>query len=357
MQRLRFQLKLWVAGLLFLCIAAAAHGDVGLLLEQPIGRLGSISASGHAAIYLSRVCAASPTQLRRCAPGEDGVVISSFGRADRYYWTAIPLVPYLYAVERVEEIPDRVDAATELRLRDAYRRKYLESVAPDGPHGAAPLNQWGQLVGSAYDRRIYIFELPTSAAQDDRLIEKLNADPNRQAQYNFFFRNCANFAQSVLNFYYPHSVRRSFTADLGLLTPKQTAKSFVSYARHHEGLQFSAFVIPQVPGKIHRSGKAYGVLEALLKKKQYVIPLAIWQPYVAIAMAGTYLARGRFNPEWHAVVLNQSEDVAALTQDAPSPVGTAKPARVETVSMRSAGANRYRNCDSGHCGEPVDAAE
>lgn len=346
-----------MATILFVCATVAAQGGVGLLLEQPIGRLGSISASGHAAIYLSRVCAASPTRLRRCAPGEDGVVISSFGRADPYYWTAIPLVPYLYAVEHVGEIPDRIDAATELRLRDTYRRKYLESVAPDGPHGATPLSQWGQLVGSAYDRRIYIFALPTSAAQDDRLIEKLNASPNQQAQYNFFFHNCANFAQSVLNFYYPHSVHRSFTADLGLLTPKQTAKSFVSYARHHERLQFSAFVIPQVPGKIHRSGKAYGVLEALLKKKQYVVPLAILEPYVAIAMAGTYLARGRFNPEWHAVVLNQSEDVAALMQDVPPAAGKAKPAGVETVSMRSVNPNRYRTCVSDHCGEPADAAE
>lgn len=320
--------------MLLVFATAAAQADVGLLLEQPMGRLGSISASGHSAIYLSRVCAQTPTRLRRCRPGEDGVVISSFGRADGYFWTAIPLMPYLYAVERMDEIPQRIDAATERRLRDSYRRKYLESVAPDRPNGAVPLNQSGQLVGSAYDRRIYVFELPTSPAQDDRLIEELNAHPNKQAQYNFFFRNCANFAEFMLNFYYPHSVHRSFTTDFGSLTPKQTAKSFVSYARHHKELQLSAFVIPQVPGKIHRSGKAYGIIEALRKKKQYVIPLAIWEPYVAAVLVGTYLTRGRFNPEWHVVVLHQSEDVAALMRNAiPPPNGKVRTGRVETVSV------------------------
>ncbi len=46
-----------------------------------------------------------------------------------------------------------------------------------------------------------------------------------------------------------------------------------------------------------------------------MIPLAIWEPYVAAVLVGTYLARGRFNPEWRVVLLNQSEDVAALMQD------------------------------------------
>ena len=322
----------WIVFLVLLaCAGGAARADVGLLLEQPIGRLGAISSSGHSAIYLSRVCAASPTRLRRCQPGENGVVISSFGRVDPYFWTAIPLLPYLYAVENPEEIPRSVDAATVLRLRDRYRRVHLESVAPDGPGGAVPRGHWDQLVGGAYDRKVYIFELPTTPAQDDQFIKKLNATRNSSAEYSLFFHNCANFAAFVLNFYYPHSVRRSFIADLGLMTPKHTAKSMVSYAHHHPNLRFSTFIIPQVRSEIHRSGHVYGVLEALLKKKQYVIPLAIWQPYLAVAMAGAYLARGRFNPARHAIMLNGSDTAEALLRD-PNPPALPKPRPPDIVT-------------------------
>ncbi len=273
-----------------------AHADIGLVLEQPIGHLGRLTGAGHVAIYLSRVCAASPTSLRRCMPGEYGVVISRYNQADRYDWTAIPLVPYLYAVDRPKDIPASMDAVTLERLRTRYRRKYLKNLLPDDPDGKVLYKNWSQLMGSAYDRKIHVFETQTTAAQDDLLIQYLNARVSK-GHFNLLFRNCANFAESILNFYFPHSVHRSFTADVGLMTPKQTAKSFVSYAKHHKNLRLSVFTIPQVPGKIHRSGRQYGVIEAMVKKKQYVIPLAVWQPYFTVALIGTYLTRGRFNPE------------------------------------------------------------
>jgi hypothetical protein len=34
---------------------------------------------------------------------------------------------------------------------------------------------WTQLLGAAYERRIYAFRFETTEAQDDALIEKLNA--------------------------------------------------------------------------------------------------------------------------------------------------------------------------------------
>ena len=51
------------------------------------------------------------------------------------------------------------------------------------------------------------------------------------SHFNLFFHNCANFSEMVLNFYYPHSVHRNFIADLGMMTPKQAAKSLVKYSR------------------------------------------------------------------------------------------------------------------------------
>ena len=61
--------------------------------------------TGHAAIYLSDVCAESPTELRPCLPGENGVVLSRYHHIGGYDWLAIPLIPYLYAVDDVSQIP------------------------------------------------------------------------------------------------------------------------------------------------------------------------------------------------------------------------------------------------------------
>ena len=47
-----------------------AHASATLLLEEPYGKLGFFTATGHAAVYLSGVCAETPLVLRPCAPGE-----------------------------------------------------------------------------------------------------------------------------------------------------------------------------------------------------------------------------------------------------------------------------------------------
>jgi hypothetical protein len=134
--------------------APRAGASATLLLEEPYGHLGFFTATGHAAVYLSGVCAKSPVELRPCAPGETGIVISRYDGVDGYDWVAIPLVPYLYAVDRPEDIPLFADARMVLQLRDRYRRQHLRAVAPDGKNGGAPGGNWYELVGSSYDRTI-----------------------------------------------------------------------------------------------------------------------------------------------------------------------------------------------------------
>ncbi|HEX4022294.1 MAG TPA: hypothetical protein VHX63_14210 [Acidobacteriaceae bacterium] len=241
-------------------------------------------------------------------------MISRYSGVDGYDWLAIPLLPYLYAVNRADEIPASIDARGVAQLRDQYRRAHLERFVPDGPDGTMPPGEWTELIGASYSRKMYVFEMESSTVQDDQLIEILNTRPNKR-RFNFLFRNCADFSRSILNLYYPHAVHRSFTADIGLTTPKQIAKSFVSYAHHHQDLQFSTFMIPQVPGQLDRSDKARGVVESLVKSKQYVVPLVVWQPVLTIALMGTYLTRGRFDPSKDAVALDSGDEVPALLQD------------------------------------------
>src|SRR6201998_1600328 len=209
-----------------------AHASATLLLEEPYGKLGFFTATGHAAVYLSGVCAETPLVLRRCAPGETGVVISRYDGISGYDWIAIPLIPYLYAVERPDDVPLFADAKMTAFLRDRYRRKYLEDVAPDAKNGRAPGGNWYELVGSSYDRTIYGYEIATNPEQDEALIRKLNSSAN-ESHFRLVSRNCADFAKDIINFYYPKSLHRSLIADVGMTTPKQMAKMLVKFNRRH----------------------------------------------------------------------------------------------------------------------------
>src|SRR5215469_12406419 len=139
---------LW-AIVLTLGLSAISHASATLLLEEPYGKMGFFTATGHAAVYLSGVCAETPVRLRRCLPGETGAVISRYDGVDGYDWIAMPLIPYLYAVDWPGEVPTFADEQTVARLRDDYRRAHLEEIIPDGPNGSEPKGEWDQLLGTA----------------------------------------------------------------------------------------------------------------------------------------------------------------------------------------------------------------
>ncbi|MGA9981712.1 MAG: hypothetical protein WBQ08_24055, partial [Candidatus Sulfotelmatobacter sp.] len=237
--------------LLSACVPRAG-ASATLLLEEPYGHLGFFTATGHAAVYLSGVCADTPRVLRACTPGETGIVISRYDGVGGYDWVAIPLIPYLYAVERPEDIPLFADARIVLQLRDRYRRQHLREVAPDAANGGIPGGNWYELVGSSYNRTIYGLEIETKPEQDAALIRTLNSSPNR-SHFHLAWRNCADFAKDIINFYHPKALHRSVVADLGITTPKQIAERMIRFSERHPDLQFAKIVMPQIPGSMPRS--------------------------------------------------------------------------------------------------------
>jgi hypothetical protein len=275
--------------------SAPAKANIAVLLEEPYSYDGALAGTGHAAVYLTRVCAETPVKLRLCEAGERGAVISRYHRISGYDWIAIPLVPYLYAVENIDQMPLYADPKLVVFLRDQYRRAYLEEFAPDGPGGETPKGDWYELAGSSYDRTNYGFEIETTRRQDEAFVDWMNTRPNRE-KYNFVSRNCADFVREVLNFYYPKSESRGNIADLFVSTPKHGAKSLVEYARRHPDLEFTHFVIPQVPGTVKRSRPVHGVVESVFRAKKYVLPLAVFHPIIVGGVASVYVVGDRFNP-------------------------------------------------------------
>jgi hypothetical protein len=300
MKRLARVVTFAVAALLAMA-GLPACASVSLLLEQPYGGLGLFNPTGHSAVYLDHVCAASPLELRPCRPGELGVVISRYDDISGYDWIAVPLLPYLYAVESADDIPTTVNREQVSVLRELYRRHELESVAPDLPDGNAPPGNWYELVGSAYDRGIYGFSLATTPEQDAALIAMFNDRRNEQ-RYNGAFRNCADFARTTINFLFPHAIRRNFVADFGLTTPKSVARALTHYASKHPEVQFQVFRVPQIPGSLPRSREVQGVTESLLKR--YGLPLIVLSPIATGVVFVAYLGHGRFDMPRHAPLLD-----------------------------------------------------
>ena len=285
--------------------ASLARASATLLLEEPYGKLGFFTGTGHAAVYLSNVCAETPVKLRPCRPGELGAVISRYDGVGHLDWVAIPLIPYLYAVEKPEEIPLFVDGKVVSFLRNQYRQQHLETIAPDLPSGEAPGGNWYELVGTAYDRTSYAFEIETSPRRDADFIAAYNARPN-VSHFRTVSRNCADFAKDVINFYYPRALHRSVIADVGITTPKQMAKTLEKFSSRHSDLEFNRYVIPQVPGSAARSTAVHGVVESFLKSKKYIVPSAVASPIFGGCVLAVYegTGAGRFDPAKQELVYN-----------------------------------------------------
>lgn len=303
-------LNRWAACLLvLLCSAGVAHASVALLMEEPFGQFGAFNPTGHAAVYLNHVCAVTPTELRRCDPGELGVVISRYHKINHEDWLAVPLVPYLYAVSNVADVPRNATKSEVSQLRAAYWAAYLQQLAPSTRMGEPPAGEWTQLVGSSFDRKIHGFQADTTQQQDDRLIAYFN-DRRDVGHFNLLFHNCADFSRVVLDIYFPHAIHRNFIADLGLTTPKQVAKSLVKYGRKNPDIHMTAFTILQIPGELPRSHAVDGVAESIVRSKKYIIPLAILQPEFAGALAVSYLSVGRLSIPKDAPIFDV-DDLAA----------------------------------------------
>ena len=271
----------------------ALHAQAALLLEEPYGFFGTVNPTGHNAIYFARICAETPVRVRRCLPGETGSVISRYQGIDGYDWVAMPLIPYLYSVENAGNVPARVDRETVIALRSRYHEAHLMGLGAKLDEGNLVHGGWTQLVGAAYERRIYAFRFETSPEQDEALVARLN-DRDNKSHFQLLYNNCADFARIVLNTYFPHTFRRTFFPDAGITTPKQIAYKLERYARKHPELQLTILEIPRVPGYQHLARSNNGVAEGFITSG-YAIPLAIINPYLAGGIFLDYLVRGRFH--------------------------------------------------------------
>ena len=292
----------------FLCLiagfAAHLHASLTVFVREPFGKFGTVMPLGHTALYLDRVCADGPLKLRMCSPGEQpGVVLARYHSIGRYDWLASPVLQFLYARNRAQDVPAYVTPEMVWQMREQYRKEYLRAVVPDGSEGrffgdgrvagAKDLEEWWESAGMAYNRRVWAYEVNTTPEQDQHLIDVMNADANRHL-YHLNKTNCADFVANLVNIYYPGAVHKDSVGDFGLMTPKEVARSLTDYARAHPYLDLRVWDIPQIPGRLRRSRPVRGGVESALKTKRYLFTLLAIQPEVPVGLAVLYLCHGRW---------------------------------------------------------------
>jgi hypothetical protein len=296
--------------------SSSGHAQAALLLEEPYGFFGTLNPTGHNAVYFERICAETPTKLRRCEAGEYGAVIARYQGIAGYDWIAIPLVPYLYSVDAPAEVSARVDRGEVARLRNRYHEEHLLSLGEQIPAGNIMRGGWVQLLGVAYERRIFAFRFETTPEQDDALIGRLNDHENR-SHFELFYSNCADFARGILNQYFPHTFRRSLLPDALVTTPKQNAEKLVRYARVHPETHLTVFEISQVPGFRRHSKSNKGIAESLITTG-YALPIVMLNPYLAGGLLADVAIRGRFHFISKGRQTLTPANLSALTCPAPS---------------------------------------
>jgi hypothetical protein len=325
----------FLAALLFVFFPSRfCNAQAALLLEEPYGFFGTVNPTGHTALYFAHICAENLTTLRRCEPGEMGSVISRYGNIDHYDWLAVPLIPYLYSVEEATSVPSLVDRATVTRLRNEYYEAHLMGLGEHVSRGSFWKGGWSQLIGAAYERRVYALQFETTQAQDDALISLMN-DKTNKSHFQLLFNNCSDFSRWVLNQYFPRTFRRGVFPDAGMTTPKQIARKLEVYAKKHPEVQLRIFEIPQIPGNRRASHSNKSISESLITTG-YAIPITIVNPYLAGCLFADYILRSHYRLIPEGTKKLTPDDLFTLTVPA-APAENPLSASVQVHSAATAG--------------------
>ena len=275
------------------------HADVGLLLSEPTGEGASRwTSAGHAAVYFSRICPASPIQLRLCGPGENGSVLSNYahlGEDQDYEWNVVPLNIFLYGVDDAEDRPLFASQRLRKELQQRFLERNLLPVCAEPPCTDNPRTRWRSMVAAPFVRGIYLFRVKTTLEQDLTLIAKFNSIPNVN-HFNFFIDNCADFARGIINTYFPGAARPDHINDFGMTSPKAIAKSFSRHAQRHPELEFYIVRFGQVPGTFKQTGDCHKGTEVAFRTKKWLVPM-LFRSQEFGPLAPSYMLTGRFNPE------------------------------------------------------------
>jgi hypothetical protein len=308
-----------------------AQASIGLVVGEPFGGFGTMLPVGHASIYLDHICADTPTHLRPCREGEYGVVLSRYHdlTASGLDWIATPVFPFFYGVDTPGQVPSFVTPALRDSLRMKYREAHYRDVVPgpvatrterDGALHFKEGEDWQESIGSAFDRRLFVYTLDTTPEQDAAILSYINDLPNKR-RYTLARHNCADFAANILRIVLPREpksqrspLHRTFAVDYNITTPKALARQLDAWGKLHPELHFAVYEVPQVPGTTRRSRPLRSCAELFVTTKRYFFTLLAIAPEWIVPNTIAYAAKGRWKPGLDATPVTPAAWPPAPTQ-------------------------------------------
>jgi hypothetical protein len=234
---------------LFVLSSRTTFADIGVVVLEPVKAVGYISRAGHVATYLSHICPDDgPSRMRLCRPDEHGGVVSKStpaGRNGAFDWTIVPFEEFLNGFASEDLAP--IIAAD--RLRDAIQAHNTGAALPAAIRPAR------------FDRTVYVFSIPTTRGEDQRIIDFFNRTSNA-SHFNVLYDNSSDQARTLFSLVMPRDQVIGDRIDgLTMETPKGLTKALVTFARKHPEFSLRAERYVQTPGTASRSREMLFPLE------------------------------------------------------------------------------------------------
>ena len=293
----------------------AGRADAGLILETPTGLLGFLSNVGHVSVWISHGCMDTSGHISYCEDSA-GLVLTSTA-----YWPnpgAAAIPAELFFLGTQAGVAGRDQPAWTRSLGDAY-----PEVKP--AVGA-------KYMGRAWLRSLRVLKFTTTVDEDRRVLEEIN-EAQRAYRYSYSQRNCAFYAQSILQHYFGPDFHSNKVLELGIDTPRALERAL----RHRLKQDSIPSEVVYFKGRLRHAWRQppRNICESAVFDPKYAIPLLMYQPYLYAGFAGCYgairltaMAKGH-NPSMAPVrpmgfagglsTQPQLQSYEALTGQAPRP--------------------------------------
>ena len=303
------------------CLATAsryAWADVGLIVETPTGLLGFLSNVGHSSVWISHGCLSQDGEVRYCENSQ-GIVLTSTA-----YWPnpgAAAIPAELFFLGSRPGAAGRSSAAWDDSLGTAY-----PDVDPESGR---------KYLGRIWRRGMRVTTFKTTADEDRRVLEKVEQQ-RRSYRYSYSHRNCAFYAQQVLQLYLGSDFHSNRTFDLGVDTPRALERALL---RHLENDPSSSFRVISFKGTIFQSWRQppRSFCESAVFDPKYAIPLLLFQPYIYAGFGTCYGVTRFVAAAWgrhRRLAMEASASSPALWADAPTAQPDPRLATYETLTGR-----------------------
>ncbi len=142
-------------------------------------------------------------------------------------------------------------------------------------------------LGRTWLRSLRVLKFETSAEEDRRILAEIDAT-QREYRYSYSERNCAFYAQSVLQRYLGSGFHGNRVLELGIMTPRAVERAL----RQHLEEQSVDFEEIHFKGDLRHMWRqpSRNICESAIFDPKYAIPLLMYQPYLYAGFAGCYTA-------------------------------------------------------------------